>query len=571
MKKLFSLHLIFFLFVSCSNEKKDKKSLATFTALSNFFSDTTDKSSSKKTTLPPITKLNIKDPLYKDQWHLKNEVYRSASLEDGSQTKIDINVEPVWEKGYLGEGVKIGVLDTYIQYDHPDLRDNLPAQNYFNPYPNDPFCQGDDGDTHGTQVAGIIAARDNNIGTRGVAPRATLYGYTVMRSHLASAPLDKKHHLREMLKAFRRSEHRDIAVYNGSLGDGGTERGYMTNATEEAVLKAFDQITQNGFQGKGSSLVFAAGNEASMVGSSANNQFLNHYAVIAVNSILGDGSIIEGEAFPVAGVSGEIGPNIWLVAPTADSWNHRLMTTDLMGDCGSPGDWNATFAATSGATPSVTGVVALLREANPNLTWRDVKLILSESAKKIAPADPTKSGIWQNTGIMHSDHSKTQKYHRVMGFGLVDAGAALRLAKNWSLLPTMKTETFEQRTSVNTESLDVLHSSSLNVQNSQIGFVESVQVDLEIERTLELNLFKWTLYLVSPDGKVVKIYGALNRDYEAMLPDDGLSKFSFLLNSFLGNNTINGNWILKLQLKTDVANKGKIKTIKNWKLTVRGH
>ena len=37
---------------------------------------------------------------------------------------------------------------------------------------------------HGTSVAGVIAARDNDLGVRGVAPRATVYGYNLVRSRL---------------------------------------------------------------------------------------------------------------------------------------------------------------------------------------------------------------------------------------------------------------------------------------------------------------------------------------------------------------------------------------------------
>ena len=528
---------------------------------------------------PVVQNLNITDSLYKDQWHLKNKVYRSASLEDGGKTKIDINIEPVWRQDYLGEGVKIGVLDSYIQYDHPDLRDNLPAQNYFNPYPNDPFCQGADGDTHGTQVAGIIAARDNNIGTRGVAPRATLYGYTVMRSHLASAPLDKKHHLREMLKAFRRSEHRDIAVYNGSLGDGGgVESSFMTSATEQKVLRAFDQVTENGLGSKGASLVFSAGNGANAGGAAANNQFLNHYAVIAVNSIYAGGQFIatKGTQFRLgpSSINGSTGANIWLVAPAGTGLGSGSIMTTLVSNCRQE-NWKASFAATSSAAPSVSGVIALLRQAYPELTWRDVKLILAESAKKIAVNSAT-DYAWQTTGKMYSNPTKNQFYQRVLGFGLVDTGSAFQIAKTWTPLPMMKTESFTNSTALDTQTADVLHSSDLQVQGSAIRFIESVVVDLEIARTTELALYNWTLSLVSPDGKVGWVYQDLNNPDEAMVLGDNITQLRFSINAFLGNDVINGTWKLRLQTKAigsinAFQNEGQIQEIKNWKLTVRGH
>ena len=103
---------------------------------------------------------SIRDPLYACQWHLNSPDY------------VDINVEPAWEDGVLGEDVNIAVVDRGMDVGHEDLKDNVDIGlnhdyndegNIYNRYQH-----------HGTHVAGIIAARDNSVGVRGVAPRATI-------------------------------------------------------------------------------------------------------------------------------------------------------------------------------------------------------------------------------------------------------------------------------------------------------------------------------------------------------------------------------------------------------------
>ena len=107
----------------------------------------------------------ISDPLYACQWHLD------------SQHEGNVNVESVWEEDIKGEGVNVAVVDDGMYYSHEDLNENV------NTTLNHDYTGGNDIYTpfehHGTHVAGLIAARDNDIGVRGVAPRATVYGYNL--------------------------------------------------------------------------------------------------------------------------------------------------------------------------------------------------------------------------------------------------------------------------------------------------------------------------------------------------------------------------------------------------------
>jgi subtilisin family serine protease len=86
-----------------------------------------------------------------------------------------IDAEYAWPD-YTGAGVNVAVVDTGIDYTHPDLDGNCKGGiNIINPRKS---YKDDNG--HGTHVAGIIAAEDNDIGVVGVAPQASLYGVKVL-------------------------------------------------------------------------------------------------------------------------------------------------------------------------------------------------------------------------------------------------------------------------------------------------------------------------------------------------------------------------------------------------------
>ncbi|RZA30473.1 MAG: hypothetical protein EOP02_01440, partial [Proteobacteria bacterium] len=152
---------------------------------------------------PPAVTQSGPDPLYSQQWHLKNTGQRSGGGAVATAGE-DLNVEPVWDScgdngACRGEGVTIAVVDRGVEIRHQDLQQNrsatLSGRVYSQtgaPANGDPTpTQTDPDNAHGTAVAGIAVARDNNAtGGRGVASRASLVGYALLQASTSSNEAD---------------------------------------------------------------------------------------------------------------------------------------------------------------------------------------------------------------------------------------------------------------------------------------------------------------------------------------------------------------------------------------------
>ncbi len=347
----------------------------------------------------------VSDPLYSCQWHLNSSQWHN------------INVQSVWEEGIKGEGINIAVVDDGIDHAHEDLKDNIAASLNF-----DYATEGTDiygrMDHHGTHVAGMIAARDNDIGVRGVAPRATVYGYNLLSGRNTTGL--------NIVDAMTRNLG-VTAVSNNSWGPVDGPGPVPSFAILERAMNAGITL---GYDGKGIFYVFAAGN-GHLLGDDANLDGLaNNHAVTAACSVHSEGRR--------AGYS-EMGASLWVCAPSNDrpeslGGARGILTTE------NSDRYYSDFGGTSAAAPLVSGVAALTRSANNDLTWRDVKVILAASASK---NDPASLG-WQDGASKHPV-SSSDRYHfnHEYGFGVVDAQGAVDLAKRWTNLPEMQQATVE--------------------------------------------------------------------------------------------------------------------------------
>lgn len=111
--------------------------------------------------------------------YIENDsVYQASDEYTSSWGVAHIGSQAVHDQGIYGAGVRIAVLDTGIDYNHEDLKDNYKGGYDFVFDDMDPF--DDNTLSHGTHVSGIIAAKDNGIGVIGVSPNANIYAVKVL-------------------------------------------------------------------------------------------------------------------------------------------------------------------------------------------------------------------------------------------------------------------------------------------------------------------------------------------------------------------------------------------------------
>ncbi|NQT20802.1 MAG: S8 family serine peptidase [Planctomycetes bacterium] len=257
-----------------------------------------------------------------------------------------------------GTGVKVAVIDTGIDGRHPDLDANYRGgYNYVNPRK-----EPKDDDGHGTHVAGIIAAEDNNDPNSvvGVAPEAWLYALKVIRR-------DGTGDVSDIIAAVQWSKDNDMDVINMSLGFGHVQ------AMQDACKEAYDA---------GVVVVASAGNSGNEAGTGDNVLCPARYeSVIGVAATKQDDSRASFSS---------TGPDVELAAP-----GYYVFSTI-------PGGGYGWASGTSMACPHVVGTAALVRAANPTWTSAEVRTQLASTADDLGDPD--------------------RDWH--FGFGLVDAAEA---------------------------------------------------------------------------------------------------------------------------------------------------
>jgi Ca2+-binding RTX toxin-like protein/subtilisin-like proprotein convertase family protein len=300
-----------------------------------------------------------------------------------------------------GAGVTVGMIDDGIDTSHPDLQGRIDfAQAY------DAGFKTTDGnhktvlDAHGTAVAGIIVGEQNNqTGIVGVAPDAQIVSTRVNWSWEAITDALGHQHL--------------FDVSNNSWG---ATSPFADNFNSTSLTFAYEALrtgVEDGRGGLGTVFVFSAGNSAGAGDNTNYHNFQNAREVITVAAANQDGSVAS---FSTPGSSILIG-----------SYGVDLLTTDRhQAGLGYNKTGNYTqFSGTSASAPVVSGVTALMLEANPLLGYRDVQEILAMSATHPDSLSwkTNSASNWNLGGMLFNDQ---------LGFGLVDAYAAVQLADTWT-------------------------------------------------------------------------------------------------------------------------------------------
>lgn len=319
------------------------------------------------------------DPGYPQQWHLSNAAVPAAS----------INVVGAWNAGLTGSGVTVAVIEEGFNAEHPDLAANFnETASQTPPWPPG-FID------HGTCTAGLVgAAANNGKGGAGVA-----FGARVSRGYIG---YDTDN---QAAFAYRNDLN---FVKSNSWGPLDNANIAFMSAIESAAIE--DAATL-GRGGKGSVFVWAGGNGGQAGDRTSYDPYASSRYAIAVGSI----DNIDRRA-----IYSEPGSSLLVVATSSYDFfgsNGSGIYTSTGSATSGDGDYTAFFGGTSAAAPIASGVVALVLQANPNLTWRDVQHVLMRTARKCNPTDP--SWVLNGAGRWTSDE---------FGFGAIDAAAAAALA-----------------------------------------------------------------------------------------------------------------------------------------------
>ena len=350
------------------------------------------------------------DSLINQQWHLK------FNNQSGAVLGTDLNIESTWAypingAGFRGRGIRIGIVDDGVQTAHPDFVGNIDTTNDKDWNGNDNDPNPGTTDNHGTACAGDAAARGNNgIGVSGSAPEATLVGMRLIGGNATDTmEAEAMNYLPQL-----------IEIKSNSWGPNDT--GTILEAPGPLTLAALKNAVETGRGGKGTILMWAGGNGLTARDNSNYDGYANSIYTIAVGAF---------DSQSRQAYYSESGANLVITSPS-DGATPALgkTTTDRTGSAGyASGDYAADFGGTSSATPTAAGVIALMLEANPNLGWRDVQEILMRSAKKVNLGDAD----WK-TPIAPANINHNHKF----GAGLIDAEAAVNMAKTWVNLGMQK-------------------------------------------------------------------------------------------------------------------------------------
>ena len=462
------------------------------------------------------------DPYFDDQWHLNNSGQTSGVAGE------DANVMGVWDS-FNGSGVVISVIDDGVEHSHPDLTDNYVSSHSYDWCGDDPDPDPNSSDGHGTAVAGVAAGTGNNsIGVTGAAFGASIAGHRLIACGFSDST-----------SADALSYHNGgIDIYSNSWGP--FDSGNILDGPGPITVAAIEDSIYNGRSGLGNIYTWAAGNGLDADDNSNYDGYSNSRYSIAVAAITHYG---EQSWYS------EPGANILVTAhsnggsPTYEG----ITTTDITGNGGyDGGDVTHDFGGTSSATPLVSGVIALVLEANPDLTWRDVQNILVHSSRKNDANDSS----WSLNGAGHDVSHK-------FGFGAVDAGAAVSLAQNWSSSGEESNATFGPYTP------------NIEIDNGPSTWTEfnlSVPIDLRLESIdIVVDIThdargELDIVLQSPSG------------HESWLAEEHTDNNADYSNWRFGtvqhwDESSQGDWTLKVRDSVSGSNSG---TINSWEVIFHG-
>ncbi|PQJ70184.1 peptidase S8 [Vibrio jasicida] len=568
------------------------------------------------------------DPLYSEQWHLNN-TGQTAFAANPAVAGNDLNTNLTQAMGIAGVGVKVAVIDSGVQIDHPDLAGNVvTGSRNFVEDSSFPADYPVDANGHGTAVAGLISAVGNNgEGVRGVASRSSLMGF----NWLANQTLEGW-----LISHGADASTSDVRVFNQSYGFSPlTTIPFDENDPQfKLEMDVMKDVSESNAWGRGAVFVKSAGNgyryfntgrffvlPGDFFAGGGNKGLPMHnsqqsydnasYYNLVTSALRADGTRASYSS---------VGTNVWVAAPAGEYGQDfpAMVTTDLMGceegqntsaDLGINGlhggteqdpncNYTSTMNGTSSAAPNTSGAIAAIMSTNHALSARDVRALLAETASvtdKDHPGVALEFVNNQGEVVSYEAISPWQKnaagvdFHSFYGFGAVNLDEAMKRARmtNNVLPAQVITPWANNATEVSVPDASLTGGSSVVAITEDLT-VESVQVKLTLEHSRLPDL---AIELISPAGTRSVLQtprnGLVGQSLDPTVA--GYENQLMLSNQFYGENA-KGEWTLRaIDTNGDevfsfiayfnssaiydvpMANNAQPGVIKNWSMRIFGH
>merc|ERR1711963_700926 len=223
--------------------------------------------------------------------------------------------------------------------------------------------------------------------------------------------------------------------------------------------------------------------------------------------------------------------------------NTGVATTDLYGMC------TKTHSGTSAAAPEAAGVFALAIEANRGLTWRDMQHLTVLTSKRNSLFDSKSRFFWNMNGV-------GLEFNHLFGFGVLDAGAMVALAKQWKTVPARFHCEAGSYNTVSRIPMDkslfmTIDTNACSGLETEVNYLEHVQAVVTLNSTRRGAV---QLFLRSPMGTRSMILSERPNDADSQ---DGFTKWPFMTTHTWAEYP-RGRWSLEIEF------------VKEWTLLLHG-
>jgi len=466
------------------------------------------------------------DPLYYAQWHLKGT------------SPANVRASETWDRheSYRGNGFNIAIVDDGIDYYHPDVEPNFDAYASWNFNGDNANPMPSSGNTHGTSAGGVAAAASNNVCGLGACPECKLTGL-----QLIAGPSS------DYMEASALSHMPDhIGIFSNSWGP--VDDGRTMSMPGRVTMDAIAHNVARGRHGRGTIYVWAGGNGGANQDNGNYDGYANNRHVISVGAVDYTGKrSYYSEQCACLTVS----------APSSGAAGKGI-TTSTFDDDGHP-TCTQTFGGTSSSAPLVAGAIGVLLGKFPNLTKRDVVMLLGKTSTLTDETD----GDWTSMNAAGVRHN--HKY----GYGIVNMYELTREAVLWQTLPT-QIKCTSGKHDVNYFMSDAGAEFSINMGlpsklitcengNTGINVVESVEVTLWVQHGSRGDL----AVTIKDPARVASYMHVPHADRTAY-PADG---WTYSSARHLGQSG-KGTWTLSVGDKTRNGQSGRLLA---FQLNVYGH